>query len=162
MTQHRSPVHVLFVCLGNICRSPMAEAVFRHHVVAAGLAERISISSAGTGDWHIGEPAHRGTLDVLRRAGITHDGRARQVLRDDLSAADYVVAMASDNAAALLRLDRSGVLDEKLTLLLDEAPHTGVRDVPDPYYEDNFDVVYSLVDAGCRALLDRIRREHSL
>ncbi|MFY7953475.1 MAG: low molecular weight phosphotyrosine protein phosphatase, partial [Armatimonadaceae bacterium] len=65
---------VLFVCLGNICRSPMAEALFRHRVVAAGLGDRIVIDSAGTGDWHIGKPPHQGTRDVLTRNGIAHDG----------------------------------------------------------------------------------------
>jgi protein-tyrosine phosphatase len=156
------PINVLFVCLGNICRSPMAEAVLRHKVRAAGLDGRIAISSAGTGDWHIGEPAHRGTLDILRRYDIGHDGVARQVALRDLKEADYVIAMASDNLSALRRLDRDGLIDGKVALLMDYAPHAGARDVPDPYYTGDFDHVYALVDAGCEGLLQHIRREHGL
>ena len=76
-------IQVLFICLGNICRSPMAEAVFRHLVTQAGLQDRIEILSAGASQWHVGEPAHRGTLAVLRQADIAHQGRARQVTPAD-------------------------------------------------------------------------------
>lgn len=158
----QQPITVLFICLGNICRSPMAEAVLRHKVRAAGLADRIHVASAGTGNWHIGEPAHPGTLEVLRRYGIAHDGCARQVTLRDLQAADYVIAMAQDNLRALQALDRGGVLDGKLALLLDFAPQVGVRDVPDPYYTGEFERVYELVDAGCQGLLEHICRQHGL
>jgi protein-tyrosine phosphatase len=155
-------VNVLFVCLGNICRSPMAEAVMRHLVREAGLEDQIAVDSVGTGDWHVGEPPHRGTQEILRRYQIVHDGVARQVTVRDLQEADYVIAMSSDNISELRRLDRAGVINGKVGLLLDYAPDMDVRDVPDPYYEGNFDRVYELVTAGCTGLLQHIRRTHGL
>lgn len=155
-------IRVLFVCLGNICRSPMAEGVFQHLVDQAGLSAQIEVDSAGTGTWHVGERAHHGTRDVLRRHGIAYDSRARQVTRADLPEADYVVAMDSDNVHELQRLDRSGELDGKLHMLLEFLPPGSPREVPDPFYEGNFDYVYELVEAGCRGLLDHIRTEYNL
>jgi protein-tyrosine phosphatase len=155
-------IQVLFVCLGNICRSPMAEAVFQHLVNQANLQEKIKVDSVGTGGWHVGEPAHPGTREILGRRGIRYDGCARQVTLDDLHNADYLVAMDEENLRALRRLDRQGLVDAKLALLMDFAQHVGIRHVPDPYYEDNFDHVYELVEAGCRGLLQQIRAEHKL
>lgn len=155
-------VHVLFVCLGNICRSPMAAAVFRHRVDEVGLADSIAVDSAGTGTWHIGEPPHHGTRDVLRRHGITHDHRARQVTHSDLRMADYVLAMDHSNLGDLRRLDREGVLDGKLHLLTDFAPPPLRREIPDPYFTGDFDEVFHLVEAATRGLLDHIRTERGL
>lgn len=155
-------IQVLFVCLGNICRSPMAEAVFRQLVNDAGLADQIKVDSAGTADWHEGDPADYRTLAVLRKHGISYDGRGRQVRPSDLQRFDYVVAMDGSNLADLRRLDRSGQLDGKLHRLLDFAPAGAPKDVPDPYYDGRFDYVYGLVDAGCRGLLAHIRAEHGL
>ncbi len=155
-------IRVIFVCLGNICRSPMAAAVFQHLVDRAGLSRQIEVDSAGTGNWHVGEPPHPGTSEILQRQGIVHSGRARQVKLDDLHTADYLVAMDVDNVAALRKLERQAVLNRKLFLLLDFAPPGSPRDVPDPYYKDNFDDVYQLIEAGCRGLLEHIRTEHKL
>lgn len=155
-------ISVLFVCLGNICRSPMAEGVFQHLVDQAGLPDQFVIDSGGTGSWHVGELAHHGTRDVLRRNGITYRGRSRQVDRSDLEQFDYVVAMDSSNINDLRRLDRTGMLDGKLHLLLDFAPEGLPRDVPDPYYAGNFDVVYDMVLEGCRGFLDYVRAQHDL
>jgi len=140
----------------------MAEGVFRHLVEQAGLAEQIQVDSAGTGAWHVGEQAHRGTRDVLRRHGIVYEGRARQVTLADLVEADYVVAMDTDNVYDLRYIGPRKSLDGKLHLLLDFAPPGSPREVPDPYYEGNFDQVYDLVEAGCRGLLEHIRTEHGL
>ena len=155
-------IQVLFVCLGNICRSPMAEAVFRKVVDDAGLAGQIDVDSAGTADWHEGDPADPRTLAVLRQHGIDYDGRGRQVQPADLRRVDYVVAMDASNLADLRRLERSGALDGKLHRLLDFAPPGSPRDVPDPYYDGRFEHVYGLVDAGCRGLLEHIRTERGL
>lgn len=154
---------VLFVCLGNICRSPMAEGVFRHLVQQTGLADRFEIESVGTGNWHVGEPPHRGTQRQLRARGIdlSHK-RARQVTSRDVETANYVIAMDRSNLRNLQRYDLDGQLDHKVYLLLDFAEDVDIQDVPDPYYEGEFDRVYELVEAGCRGLLDYIREEEGL
>jgi protein-tyrosine phosphatase len=140
----------------------MAEAIFRQRVVAAGLSGEIEVRSAGTEDWNVGMPAHRGTLDVLRRHGIPHGGRAREVSRSDLDWADYVVAMDASNVSDLRRLDRRGDLDGKLYRLMEFGPPNAPMDVPDPYYDGRFDYVYGLVEAGVTNLLDHIRNENGL
>lgn len=153
-------VRVLFVCLGNICRSPMAEAVFQKLVDDAGLADEIVVDSAGTSSYHIGEPAHPGTRRVLSHHGISYDGRARRIGPEDrTNGATYLIAMDSDNLAELRR--RFGDMPH-LHRLLEFATHANGHDVPDPYYTDNFDYVYRLVDDGCRGLLDTIRRQEGL
>lgn len=155
------PIGVLFVCMGNICRSPMAEAVFRHLVDAAGLADQIAIDSAGTGGWHIGERPHRGTQDVLRKNGVAvGDQRARQVQTSDFSHFEYIVAMDDENLADLARFHPQA--RERARLLLSYAPGAPAREVPDPYYSGGFDHVYDLVTAGCRGLLAEIRRERGI
>lgn len=140
----------------------MAEAVFQQRVNEAGLADQFEIDSAGTGGWHAGEPAHRGTQAVLRRNGISYNGRARQVQPTDLQRYDYLIAMNAENASDLRRMDRGGALDGKLHQLLAFAPPGYPRDVPDPYYDGKFDAVYELVDAGAAGLLDFVRAEHGL
>lgn len=154
-------ISVLFVCLGNICRSPMAEAVFRQMVREAGLEKRIHIDSAGIGGWHAGELPHRGTRKILNTYGISHEGiRARQISREDLERFDIIVAMDSDNMSALRRMARQ--TSAELYLLTDFIPDTDLSDVPDPYYTGNFEEVYELVIAGCRGLLQRIRLREGL
>jgi protein-tyrosine phosphatase len=149
------------VCMGNICRSPMAEAVFRDMVAMGGLAGRIEVDSAGTGGWHAGQPPHRRTVAVLRSNGVDPGGqRARQLRAADLRAFDYVVAMDEENLQdiALLRAEAR----RPVSRLLDYAAELGVRDVPDPYYDDTFEHAYGLVAAGCAGLLRHIRAEHDL
>jgi protein-tyrosine phosphatase len=155
-------IRILFVCYGNICRSPMAEAVFQHLVDQAGLADQVVIDSAGTSAVNIGGPAHPGTRDVLLRHGIVYEGRARQVSLADIDEADYVVAMDYDNQATLARVGVPSDLDEKLYLLLAFAPDVSDREVPDPIYDGRFERVYDLIEAGCRGLLDHIRTKHNL
>ncbi|MBS1253163.1 MAG: Low molecular weight protein-tyrosine-phosphatase YfkJ [Anaerolineales bacterium] len=156
-------IRVLFVCLGNICRSPMAEGVFRHLVEQEGLAGHFAIESVGTGAWHIGEPPHRGTQRELRARGVDLSGkRSRQVTTGDVETSDYVIAMDRSNLHNLQRHDPNGQLDGKAHLLLDFADGVDARDVPDPYYEGKFDRVYNLVEAGCHGLLDYIREEEEI
>jgi protein-tyrosine phosphatase len=152
-------IRVLFVCLGNICRSPMAEAVFAHKVREAGLENEIEIDSAGTGAWHVGHPAHHGTLDVLRRNTIPYDGRARQIQADDLAKFDYIVTMDDENLRNVRTLGKSV---GHVRPLLAYAPTLFTHEVPDPYYAGGFDKVYELVNSGCTGLLEAIRAEHSL
>lgn len=138
----------------------MAEAVFQQLVTDSGLDGQILVDSAGTSSYHVGEQAHPGTRRVLARHGIQYDGRARQVRSTDVDRQNtYIVAMDLDNKHELET--RFGD-DLRVVRLLDFAQHTDVRDVPDPYYSDNFDHVYRLVEDGCRGLLEHIRREQRL
>lgn len=155
-------IHVMFVCLGNICRSPMAEGIFRHKVEAAGLSEHFQVDSSGTSAYHVGERPHPGTRRVLHDHGINYSHRSQQIGESDLAAADYLVAMDRDNLQDLKWMAHRESVEGELSLLLDYALQGGRRDVPDPYYEDNFDHVYRLVEAGCEGLLAHIRREHRI
>ena len=131
-TEASAPIRILFVCLGNICRSPMAEAVFRNKVKQAGLQDRIVVDSAGTGDWHVGEPPHRGTRGILAQKGVSAEGmQARQITVRDLAQFDYVLTMDSDNLTAVRGMHHA----PRATIrpLLEYAPHLGIADVPDPY-----------------------------
>jgi protein-tyrosine phosphatase len=154
-------VRVLFACLGNICRSPMAEAVFQHMVDEAGLSDAITVDSAGTGGWHVGEPAHRGTRGVLNQHGISYTGRARQISRADFDRFDYVLAMDSSNLDDLQQMQPP---DSAATVrrFLDYADDAPAHDVPDPYYDGRFEEVYRLVRHGAAGLLAAIRADEGL
>lgn len=162
-------IHVLFVCLGNICRSPMAEAVFRHKVEQAGLTEAIIVDSAGTGDWHIGHPPHEGTRKMLDEKTISYSGmKARQVQPADYTQFQYIVCMDANNlrdSRKLLKLEEASGKNEagaQLFTFMELLPNHEIADVPDPYYTGNFPFVYELIDAGCDKLLEKIRDEHGL
>src|SRR5262245_34016396 len=114
----RMPVKVIFVCLGNICRSPMAEGVFRHLIKQAGLERSIVVDSCGTGDWHVGEEAHKGTQRVLATHGMSFRHSARQLCNADFDEADYLIAMDSDNLRGVKRFKNT---DAEVALLLDFA-----------------------------------------
>ena len=152
-------IRVLFVCMGNICRSPMAEAVFIELVKEAGLSQHFKIDSAGTIDWHQGERAHRGTLDLLKRKKIAYDGRSRPLTQRDLDDFDYIVVMDKENLRDAEQI--FGRHDPRLTMFMEYANKAGltnVKEVPDPYYTGGFDEVYELVRIGGKALLAHIRK----
>lgn len=155
-------VKVLFVCLGNICRSPMAEAIFRDLVKKEGLEENFVIDSAGTGNWHVGKPPHRGTQEILQKHAIDFSGiRARQISEEDLRTFDYIIAMDVENLGNLRRLagyNKVGFIGRLLDFVLD----SDLTDVPDPYYTGNFEEVYELIQKGCRHLLETIKKEKGL
>ena len=155
-------VRILFVCLGNICRSPTAEGVMRHLLREEGLADRVELESAGTGGWHVGDPPDARATEAAGRRGIVLDGAARRVTPADFERFDLLVAMDRDNLADLRRLAPDAVAREKVRLLREFDPASaGGRDldVPDPYYGGprGFDDVLDLVEAACRGLLDEVR-----
>jgi protein-tyrosine phosphatase len=138
----------------------MAEAVFKQLVEKEGLLDRVEVDSAGTGDWHIGHPPHEGTRKLLDEKKISYQGmQARQVVKEDLSNYDYIIAMDSENLGNLRKMagyDKTGFIGR----LLDFVPASKINDVPDPYFTGNFDEVYDLVTEGCENLLNKIKKEN--
>jgi protein-tyrosine phosphatase len=165
MSMNTDPIKVLFVCLGNICRSPLAEAVFRHRVRAAGLEDRFEIDSAGTSDYHEGEPPDRRAAAVARRHGIELTGRSRPITASDLRRFDYIVVMDAQNLRDVRRLAERVRPEPEIRRLREfDAESAGDLDVPDPYYggEQGFETVQRIVERSCDGLLAHIRSERSL
>jgi protein-tyrosine phosphatase len=159
------PLHLSFVCLGNICRSPTAEAVMRRLVRQEGLEEKILLDSAGLGGWHVGEPRDSRSAAVGEDRDCPLEGVARQFKREDFARFDYVLAMDQSNHEGLLKLAPDAAARKKVHLLrsFDAASPAGAE-VPDPYYggPKGFDRVFDICEAACRGLLDHIRRTHGL
>ncbi|KVM61775.1 phosphotyrosine protein phosphatase [Burkholderia ubonensis] len=153
-------VAICFVCLGNICRSPTAEGVMRHQVEAAGLADRIDVDSAGTGDWHVGEPPDARARAAARTRGYDLSAlRARQVSAADFERFDLLLAMDEANLAELRR--RCPVQHrDKVRLLMEFAPGATASEVADPYFggAQGFEQVLDQCEAACRGLLDTLRQ----
>ena len=155
-------VKVLFVCMGNICRSPTAHGVFRKLVMDEGLQHLIEVDSAGTHAYHVGEPPDRRARETARERGIEiGDLRARRAEVEDFLRFDYVIAMDEDNHAALSRLCPSG-MEDKLRRFMEFAPELGIREVPDPYYggQRGFERVFDLVESASRGLLADLRSRY--
>jgi len=159
VTEARPSVSVLFVCMGNICRSPTAEGVFRAAVVREGLSERIRIDSAGTHDYHIGDPPDaRAQQHALRRGYDLSNLRARQVMRADFANFDYLIAMDRANRLALERISPERHRN-RIHLFLAFAESVNEQEVPDPYYggAQGFETVLDLVENAAAGLLRHIR-----
>ena len=152
---------VLFVCLGNICRSPTAEGVFRQTVESRGLNQRFDIDSAGTGDWHIGSPPDSRAQSAAARRGIDLSNlRARQTSAADMAAFDYIIAMDRSNYVNLIHL-AGEQYQHKIHLFLNLSPDCARDEVPDPYYggDHGFDQVLDLIEQASKDLLDHIVRQ---
>src|SRR5581483_3589095 len=152
---------ICFVCLGNICRSPTAEAVMRHLVRQAGLTDRISVESAGTGDWHVGHPRDRRSRSVGEARGIPLTGVARQFTAADFDDYDHVLAMDRSNRDDLLAMGRDARDRAKVRLLRSFDPSAPPdAEVPDPYYGGprGFDEVFDICERACRGLLAQLTR----
>ena len=149
------------VCLGNICRSPLAEGIFQRLVDERGLTERYAVDSAGTSDEHEGEAPHRGSVAVARKYGIDITAqRSRPVALTDYGDFDWLIAMDTANRNALRHRAPPGFDHGRIKLLLDFAEF-GPRDVPDPYYSGGFEEVFRLVQDGCTGLIDRLERDRA-
>jgi protein-tyrosine phosphatase len=146
---------ILMICMGNICRSPLAECVLRHKVKQRGVEHLFHIESAGTGGWHAGEPPDPRVRRLASRHGIEMTCTARQVATEDFTRFDLLLCMDLDNREHILRM---GAPREKTQLLLELDPRATVREVPDPYYggADGFELVYRLVDSACDSLLAKL------
>jgi protein-tyrosine phosphatase len=160
-------VRVLFVCLGNICRSPTAEGVMRALAVEGGVQERLEIDSAGTGSWHVGHPPDERATAAAAGRGIELAGAARRVEPSDLDRFDLVIAMDRENLSGLQGMSAGRRHREKLALLRQydgASAAAGELEVPDPYYggEEGFDLVLDVVTAGCRGLLLHIAEHHMI
>ena len=157
------PTRVLFVCAGNICRSPLAEGVFQNLVRARGLGAHYEVDSAGTGGWHAGEAPDGRSIAVARRNGVELTSRARQVHPPDLSDFDWVIAMDGENLSDLRALARAHGGGARIHLLREFDPEPGDRQVPDPYYggPEGFDHVFTMVHRSCSALLDHLEEERA-
>ncbi len=155
-------VKVLFVCMGNICRSPTAHGVFRKLVQDEGLMERIEIDSAGTHGYHVTEPPDRRAILTAARRGVDlEDLRARRAEPEDFLYYDYILAMDQENYMSLSAICPRG-MERKLMLLMDFAPQLRTREVPDPYYggTTGFEQVFDMVEVAGKGLLAHIRRRN--
>jgi len=154
-------IRICFVCLGNICRSPTAEAVFLDLIEREGVADRFVVDSAGTVAHHAGERAHRDTRAAAREHGIEVRSIARQFVKSDFDRFDYVVAMDGENRKNLERL--AG--DDRVTVHLFrdfDASSPPASDVPDPYYSGGFGHVYDICVAASRGLLEELKSKHGV
>ncbi|MEX1136256.1 MAG: low molecular weight protein-tyrosine-phosphatase [Balneolales bacterium] len=152
------PYKICFVCLGNICRSPTAEGLFRRIVDEQGLDEYFEIDSAGTSAWHIGEPANSKSRTIAEKYGTKLLSKARRFEPVDLEYYDLVVAMDFANHETLKELDEAGIYHPKITTLREFDPKPGDGEVPDPYFGgiNGFEDVYEIVKRSCESLLEQL------
>ena len=153
------PTRVLFVCLGNICRSPAAEGVFLHLLEQEGLLEAFDVDSAGTGSWHVGQSADARMRSAASRRGIAIPSRARQLAAEDLHRFDHILTMDADNLKAVLKLARSHGASARIAPLTSHCRRQNSAEVPDPYYggSEGFERVLDLLEDACRGLLDDLQ-----
>ncbi|HEX9643720.1 MAG TPA: low molecular weight protein-tyrosine-phosphatase [Acidimicrobiia bacterium] len=158
MSDAAGAVRILAICAGNICRSPTAEAAIREAAAAAGL--EVAVDSAGTGNWHAGDPPDPRMRAAAAAAGLEVTGRARQVTLDDFDHFDLIVAMDRANQDHLLKLAPTPEAAAKVRMFMPYAPETGAQEVPDPYYRDasGFVTVVSMVRSAARGLIDELGR----
>lgn len=155
---------ILFVCMGNICRSPAAEGFFSHHVAAEGLQHMVEVDSAGTHGYHLGNPPDPRAIRACAEYGVSLDSlRARQVKEDDFHLYDLVVAMDEQNYATLQEMNSNAGANAQVVRMMQFSPRfDSVPDVPDPYYGEQEDFAYmsELLDESTRGLLEQLKQNH--
>lgn len=150
-----SKTSVLFVCLGNICRSPLGQGIFEDLVKEQDLADKFIVDSCGTGAWHEGELPHLGSIEIAKRNGISIvNQKARQIRKSDFENFDWILAMDRSNLRDIKAI--AGESRSRIHLLREFDPFIGDLDVPDPYYSGGFEGVFEIVERSCRVLLDKI------
>ena len=156
MTATLAAMRILVVCLGNICRSPLAEGALRHELDAAGIADRVTVDSAGTGDWNVGKPPDRRMRTAASATGLALDGTARRIAAADLADSDLVLVMDRQNLADVRALAPDDDTREKVQLFLDYAGTGG--EVPDPYHgdDDDFTEVVATVREAARTIAKKL------
>ena len=154
-------MRILFLCMGNICRSPAGHCVFQHMVNQAGLSEQFEIDSAGTIDFHVGSPPDQRMQTSMRSRNIPVIGTARQLKQNDLKYFDLILAMDKENLEGAKSLDTSGEFHSKIKLFCDYCTQHNETEVPDPYYGGNrgFEKVLDLIEDGCANLLKQLRNQ---
>lgn len=157
-------IKVLFVCLGNICRSPLAEAIFIHKLRTNNLYHSFEVDSCGTGNYHIGDQPDKRTIKVSQKNGVEISHACRQLVMDDLRYFDYLMAMDKSNYFNILRLSTSDDLNKKVLLMRDFDPQHKGAEVPDPYYggDREFQEVFNILDRSLDQFLSHLRQQHSL
>lgn len=154
----RTAQSILFICMGNICRSPLAEGVFLHKARERGVHDEFDVDSAGTGGWHVGDPPDHRSVKVAKENGVRLVSRARQVKSGDFEEFDLLICMDGENAHDLASM---GCPPEKIKLLMDYHDDSQHDEVPDPYYggRDGFKLMHELIDRAVDGLLERMRPE---
>jgi protein-tyrosine phosphatase len=157
-------INILFVCLGNICRSPLAEGLFIHHVKQAGLEDQFNIDSCGTGGWHAGESADPRMLETAGKYGIHLPSRARQIKPGDLNMFDYIIPMDHSNMRDIKELQKQNGGKAQILLMRNFDDQGLGEDVPDPYYggRQGFDHVYEILDRSTVSFLDWLKEEKGI
>ncbi|HLR07677.1 MAG TPA: low molecular weight protein-tyrosine-phosphatase [Bacillota bacterium] len=156
-------IRILFVCLGNICRSPMAEAVLADMIKSERLDGQIETDSAGIGNWHTGEPPHYETRAILQKNDIAYTGlTARQIRQRDWERFDYIIGMDEQNINDLKAMHQISDKSPMVAKLMDFVNDPEEENIPDPYYTGNFAYTYQLVSTGCANLLAYIKDKHHL
>ena len=154
----QSMIKVLFVCWGNICRSPMGEYIFKDMIKKEGIADKVYVESAATSTEELGNPVYPPARDELRRHGIDCNGhRARQVRKSDYDDFDYIIAM-EDIHLRIMRDRFFGGRDDKISLCMDYSSRPG-KQIADPWYTGDFVTAYNQIEEGCRGLLEIIKKE---
>ena len=155
------PYKLLFVCLGNICRSPSAENIMNHLIAEAGLSDKISCDSAGTSNYHSGSPPDRRMAQAAAHQGIIMTGSARQFVPADFEKFDLILVMDKANYEDILAIDRTGKYRAKVRLMCDFCRQHSDKEVPDPYYggQSGFTYVIDLLMDACSGLLEDVKRK---